>query len=206
VTGQLDITGGNVDAVPGVVSKGTGPYTFSISNKPTGTSMTDTTIGEITGVASTTQTLSGVKITVVDASGYSVTSSSFTWTVKATVSLRNVASTSFCDATTAQSGGYRLSAGACGSPAQLTYLSSGLLQLVSSPTLCLKAMTTAPNIVSATCDSTSTAQQWVFNGDNSITSVSTDKCLNLPTGASNGTALTLVTCTPMTTRMQWNVQ
>ena len=46
----------------------------------------------------------------------------------------------------------------------------------------------------------------MFNADNSITSVSTAKCLNLPTGASNGTALTLVTCTPMTTRMQWNVQ
>ena len=61
--------------------------------------MTDTTIGEITGVATTTQTLTGLKITVVDASGYSVTSASFTWTVKATVSLRNVASTSFCDVT-----------------------------------------------------------------------------------------------------------
>jgi Tfp pilus assembly protein PilV len=206
VTGQIDVTGGNVDAIPGVVSKGTGPYTFSISAKPTGTSMTDTTIGEITGVASTTQTLSGVKITVVDASGYSVTSSGFTWTVKATVSLRNVASTSFCDATTAQSGGYFLSAGSCGSPPTFTYLSSGLLQLVSSPTLCLKAMTTAPNVVSATCSASSTAQQWVFNGDNSITSVSTAKCLNLPTGASNGTALTLVTCTPMTTRMQWSIQ
>ncbi|HET6208820.1 MAG TPA: putative Ig domain-containing protein [Jatrophihabitans sp.] len=206
VTGQLDITGGNVDAVPGVVSKGTGPYTFSISNKPTGTSMTDTTIGEITGVATTTQTLSGLKITVVDASGYSVTSAAFTWTVKATVGLRNVASTSFCDAIASNGGGYKLTAGSCGSPVQLTYLSSGLLQFSGPPTLCLKAMTTTPNIVSATCDSTSTAQQWVFNADNSITSVSTAKCLMLPTGASNGTALTLASCTPMTTRMQWTLQ
>lgn len=204
VTNQVDITGGDVDAVPVTVSRGTGPYTFSISSKPAGTTMTDTSIGEITGTTTTTQTLTNIKMTVVDASGYTVVSSAFTWTVKATVVLRNVASTSYCAVSAVSGGTTFLGAGNCSSGLSLTYTNSQLLQTSG---LCLKAVTTSPAVTRVTCDSSSTAQQWLFNADNSIVNVGLNKCLNLPTGATNGTALDLVTCAvPLTTRMQWSVQ
>ncbi|MGI8665515.1 MAG: putative Ig domain-containing protein [Jatrophihabitans sp.] len=208
ITSQVDITGGSVDAIPVTVTNGTGPYTFSISSKPAGVTLTDPSIGELTGTATTTQSLTGIKMTVVDASGYTVKSVAFTWTVKNTVILQSVASTSFCGIAggSAQTG-YYLAAGACSSGIQLTYTSTNLLQVTSSPTLCVKANTSGSiGTTGVNCDSTSTAQQWLFNADNSIVNVATSKCLDLPAGSVSGTAFDLVSCPPVTSRMQWNIQ
>ena len=129
--------------------------------------MTDTSIGEITGTTTTTQTLNNLKMTVVDASGYTVLSAAFSWTVKATVVIRNVATPAFCGV----AGSNYLAAGACSSGPQLTYLASGLLQVTSAPTLCLKAVAGTPATTGATCDATSGAQQWDFNSNGSIPNV-----------------------------------
>ncbi|HET6209322.1 MAG TPA: ricin-type beta-trefoil lectin domain protein, partial [Jatrophihabitans sp.] len=207
VTNQLNVTGSAIDEIPATVARGTGPYTFTITSKPAGTSMTDNTIGEITGTATTSQALTGIKVTVVDASGYSVTSAAFTWTIKNTVILQNVAVPTFCGVAGGSAGpGYYLAAGACSSGVQLTYTSTRLLQVTSSPTLCVQAMATAPNTLGVACNPTNTAQQWLFNANGSISNISNSKCLDLPTGAVSGTAFDLVSCPTVTTRMLWTIQ
>lgn len=205
-TNQSDVIGGAVDGYPVTAQGGTAPYTWSASGLPAGLHLANTVTGEVTGTPTTAGTYSNIVFTVHDAKGSVVSSSAFTWTIKQHFTLLSVANTALCAGLSGYNGyGYHLTAAGCNAAFSLTYTPT-IKTLQLSAGVCVQGYpNTAQETGSAGCSS-ATSQAWLFRADGTILNVGANQCLHLPTGATSGTLLDLVTCSTTDPRQQWNVQ